>query len=65
MMRDRILQFYRYHLAQNEGQTPQLTIEEAGSIEELYTSYKKLGGNAFIDAIMKEIHKWTSSIHLL
>jgi len=53
--RDRIMQFYKFHLRNGRDG---LTVEEMETIQSLYDAYKKLGGNGFVDRIMKEMCHW-------
>jgi len=53
--RDRIMQFYKYHLRNDRAG---LTTEEMETIEALYEAYKKLGGNHFVDRLMSEMRTW-------
>lgn len=51
LLRDRLNQGYHYYVI--EGELPE---EAYRSFCEMYSSYKKLGGNSFIDHVMEQIH---------
>lgn len=52
LQRDRLLQYFKE--GQNRGG---LNIREKATVEEMYTNYKKLGGNGFIEDIMHDIRE--------
>lgn len=53
LLRDRILSFYYKH-----HQSCEIRQYEFENVELLYTQYKKLGGNAFVEKIWEEMQEW-------
>lgn len=54
LLRDRITSiYYKYH---HDCEMKQYDYE---NLEKLYTQYKKLGGNSFVDKIWEEVQEWT------
>ena len=51
LLRDRILQMHAYYKRKDKP-IPKIEVDSA---EQMYTAYKRLGGNGFLDRIEKEI----------
>lgn len=53
LLRDRILNLYYIH-----KDSQRLRYYEYENISQIYTQYKKLGGNSFVDSIYNEMKHW-------
>ena len=53
LLRDRILSVYYRH-----KRTKKLSICDYENLLYMYTQYKKLGGNSFVDKIWAEVEEW-------
>lgn len=54
LLRDRITEIYYKHYHDR-----QMRLYEYEDLEKLYSQYKKLNGNSFVDKIWEEVQTWT------